>query len=156
MYLVRTCTFCSNPTEQQSTAKNVQRTCVCFLPIHSGHQWTYQPGSHRRKVTQDFSSTFFLRCVPLLFLARKIQPFLSLVDVHVLFAQTLKYSSVSVQQQKMYHVLRTCTCACEDGEDLRSTYIPTLTRELFYSFPPSSSPMVATSLYALWYSKLVC
>ena len=40
--------------------------CVCFLPIHSGHQvrWTYQPGSHRRKVTQDFSSTFFLRCMP--------------------------------------------------------------------------------------------
>ena len=40
--------------------------CVCFLPTHSGHQvrWTYQPGSHRRKVTQDFSSTFFLRCVP--------------------------------------------------------------------------------------------
>ena len=28
--------------------------CVFFLPIHSGHQWTYQPGSHRRKVTQDF------------------------------------------------------------------------------------------------------
>ena len=43
---------------------NVDR--VCFLPIHFGHQvrWTYQPGSHRRKVTQDFSSTFFLRCVP--------------------------------------------------------------------------------------------
>ena len=40
--------------------------CVCFLPIHSGDQvrWTYQTGSHRRKVTQDFSSTFFLRCVP--------------------------------------------------------------------------------------------
>ena len=40
--------------------------CVCFLPIHSGHQvrWTYQPGSHRRKVAQDFSSIFFLRCVP--------------------------------------------------------------------------------------------
>ena len=36
---------------------------ICFLPIHSGHQWTYQPGSHRRKVTQDFSSTF-LRCMP--------------------------------------------------------------------------------------------
>ena len=34
----------------------VQAMCVCFLPIHSGHQvrWTYQPGSHRRKVTQDF------------------------------------------------------------------------------------------------------
>ena len=42
--------------------------CVCFLPIHSGHQvrWTYQSGSHRRKVTQDFSSTF-LRCVPSFF-----------------------------------------------------------------------------------------
>ena len=28
---------------------------LCFLPIHSGHQvrWTYQPGSHRRKVPQD-------------------------------------------------------------------------------------------------------
>ena len=40
--------------------------CVCFLPIRSGHQvrWMYQPGSHRRKITQDFSSTFFLRCVP--------------------------------------------------------------------------------------------
>ena len=48
----------------------VQRyVCVCFLPIHSGHQvrWTYQPGSHRRKVTQDFSSAFFLRCVPSFF-----------------------------------------------------------------------------------------
>ena len=42
---------------------------VCFLPIHFRHQvrWTYQPGSHRRKVTQDFSSTFFLRCVPYFF-----------------------------------------------------------------------------------------
>ena len=40
--------------------------CVCFLPIHSGHlvRWTYQQGSHRRKVTQDFPSIFFLRCVP--------------------------------------------------------------------------------------------
>ena len=43
--------------------------CVCFLPIHSGHhvRWTYQPGSHKRKVTQDFSSTF-LRCVCVCFL----------------------------------------------------------------------------------------
>ena len=46
--------------------EHVNSVCVCFLPFHSGHQvrWTYQPGSHRRKVTQDFSSTFFLRCVP--------------------------------------------------------------------------------------------
>ena len=42
---------------------------VCFLPIYSGHQvrWTYQPGSHKRKVTQDFSCTFLLRCVPKFF-----------------------------------------------------------------------------------------
>ena len=42
---------------------------VCFLPIYSGPQvrWTYQPGSHRRKVTQDFSCTFLLRCVPKFF-----------------------------------------------------------------------------------------
>ena len=37
---------------------NSQRlvVCVCFLPIHSGHQvrWTYQPGSHRRKVTRCY------------------------------------------------------------------------------------------------------
>ena len=43
--------------------------CVCFLSIYSGRQvrWLYQPGSHRRKVTHDFSSTFLLRCMPLFF-----------------------------------------------------------------------------------------
>ena len=44
-----------------------------LLPIHSGHQvrWTYQPGSHRRKVTQDFASTFLLRCVPSIIFSRE-------------------------------------------------------------------------------------
>ena len=43
--------------------------CVCFLPIYCGCQvrWMYQPGSHRRKVTRDFSSPFLLRCMPLFF-----------------------------------------------------------------------------------------
>ena len=44
--------------------------CVCFLPIYSGRQqvrWMYQLGSHRRKVTLGFSSTFLLRCMPLFF-----------------------------------------------------------------------------------------
>ena len=45
-------------TEHDNSADDIHRVsvCVCFLPIHSGHQvrWTYQPGSHRRKVTQDF------------------------------------------------------------------------------------------------------
>ena len=42
---------------------------MCFLPIYSGRQacWTYQPGSHRRKVTRDFSSTFLLRFLPIFF-----------------------------------------------------------------------------------------
>ena len=44
---------------------------MCFLPIYSGRQircwWMYQPGSHRRKVTHDFLSTFLLRCMPLFF-----------------------------------------------------------------------------------------
>ena len=58
--------------------------CVCFLPIHSGLQWTYQPGSHRKKVTG------FLIHLPsavraLIFVARRIQPFLSLVDREVEF-----------------------------------------------------------------------
>ena len=32
-----------------------------LLPIHSGHQvrWAYQPGSHRRKVTQEEGHTGF-------------------------------------------------------------------------------------------------
>ena len=57
---------CVRPGEMQSVCVCV---CVLFLPVHPGHQvrWTYQPGSHRRKVTQDFSSTFLLRCVPLFF-----------------------------------------------------------------------------------------
>ena len=60
---------------------------VCFLPINSGHQvrWTYQSGSHRRKVTQDFSPTFLSAVRAFIFLARRIQPFLSLVDREVEF-----------------------------------------------------------------------
>ena len=74
---------------------------VCFLPIHSGHQvrWTYQPGSHRSHtgsldvpagVTQEEGHTRFLIHLPsavraLIFVARRIQPFLSLVDREVEF-----------------------------------------------------------------------
>ena len=43
-----------------ATLRKQQVCVVCFLPIYSERQvrWMYQPGSHRRKVTQDFSSTF--------------------------------------------------------------------------------------------------
>ena len=46
-----------------------QRVCVCFPPIYSWRQvcWMYQPGSHRRKITQDFTSTILLRCMPFFF-----------------------------------------------------------------------------------------
>ena len=63
--------------------------CVCFLPIHSGHQvrWTYQPGSHRRKVT-GFFIHLLSEVHALIFLARRIQPVLSLVDREVEFLCT--------------------------------------------------------------------
>ena len=67
--------------------KKLASVCVCFLPIHSGHQvrWTYQPGSHRRKVTQDFLIHLPSAVRALIFVARRIQPFLSLVGREVEF-----------------------------------------------------------------------
>ena len=46
----------------------------------------YQPGSHMRKVTRDF--TVLLRYMTFIFLARRIRPFLSLVDREVDFLCT--------------------------------------------------------------------
>ena len=65
--------------------------CVCFLPIHSGLQWTYQPGSHRKKVT-GFSIHLLSAVLALIFLARRIQPFISLVDREVEFCVLTIYS----------------------------------------------------------------
>ena len=64
--------------------------CVCFLPIHSGHQvrWTYQPGSHRRKGHTGFLIHLLFAVRAFIFLARRIQPFLSLVDREVEFLRT--------------------------------------------------------------------
>ena len=55
--------------------------CVCFLTIYSGRhvRWMYQPGSHRRKVT-GFLIHFPSAVHAFIFLAKRIQPFLSLVD----------------------------------------------------------------------------
>ena len=55
---------------QQTTSGIGHRVCFCcLLHVYSGRQFggMYQPGSHRRNVTQDFSSTFLLRCMPLFF-----------------------------------------------------------------------------------------
>ena len=44
-----------NITAVQKCAASV---CVCVLPVHSGHQvrWTYQPGSHRRNLSEELLS----------------------------------------------------------------------------------------------------
>ena len=60
--------------------------CVCVvIPfIMDVRLWTYQPGSHRRKVTQGFLD-LLSAVIAFIFLARKIQPFLSLVEREVGF-----------------------------------------------------------------------
>ena len=56
--------------------------------------WTYQPGSHRRKVTQEEGHTGLLHLpsavLALIFIARTIQPFLSLVDREVVLCVPTK------------------------------------------------------------------
>ena len=65
----------------------VTNTSMCVLSSHlfwTSGLWTYQPGSHRRKITQDFSQCHLPSAVlALIFLARRIQPFFSLVDREV-------------------------------------------------------------------------
>ena len=62
--------------------------CVCVLsPFILDIKfvgWTYQPGSHRRKVT-GFLIHLLSAMRALRFLARRIQPFLALVDREVEF-----------------------------------------------------------------------
>ena len=64
--------------------------CVLSSPLFwTSGLWTYQPGSHRRKVTRDFSSTLIPSAMlTLTFLARRIQPFFSLVYREVEFLCT--------------------------------------------------------------------
>ena len=73
--------------------------CVCSLPIYSGHQlrWTYQPGSHRRKVTQDFSSTFLLRCVPQFFSREGFSHSFPSSTVKSNFVYSINWSMVTCQ-----------------------------------------------------------
>ena len=66
-------------------AQKVDMCVVCFLPIHSGHPLDVPAG-----VTQEEGHTGFLIHLPsavraLIFVARRIQPFLSLVDREVQF-----------------------------------------------------------------------
>ena len=62
--------------------------CVCFLPVQSVHQvrWTYQLGSGRRRYhTTGFLIHPLSAVRALIFLARRIQPFLFLADREVEF-----------------------------------------------------------------------
>ena len=65
----------------------VPAVCVCVFSSHSfwTSSWTYQPGSHRRKVTQNIFIHHLSAVRALIFLARRIRPFLSLVDREVEF-----------------------------------------------------------------------
>ena len=58
-----------------------------FLPIYSERQvrWMSQPGSHRRKVTQDFSSISFLRSMPLFFSREEFSRLFPLSTVNSIF-----------------------------------------------------------------------
>ena len=65
--------------------------CVSVLSSHlfwTSGLWTYQPGSHWRKVTQDFLFNLPSAVFALIFLARRIQPLLSLLDREVDFLCT--------------------------------------------------------------------
>ena len=68
--------------------------CVCFLPIHSGH--TSSSLDVPAGVTQEEGHTEFLIHLSavraLIFLARRIQPFLSLVDREVEFCVLTRFN----------------------------------------------------------------
>ena len=70
-----------------SHIQHIVLVCVCFLPIHSGHQvrWTYQRGPHRRNGHTGFLIHLLSAVRAFIFLARRIQPFLFLVDCEVEF-----------------------------------------------------------------------
>ena len=86
-HLFNTCCLYFTPTRLKKKYFVIVCVCVCFLPIHSGHQvrWTYQPGSHRREGHTGFLIHLLSAVRALIFLARRIQPFLSLVDREVEF-----------------------------------------------------------------------
>ena len=65
--------LCNRSSAEREDLSTHVCVCVCFPAIYTGRQvrWMYQPGSHRRKVPQDFTSTILLRCMPLFFSREK-------------------------------------------------------------------------------------
>ena len=77
----------SNPTTSITSSMLASVLCVCFLPIHF---WTSSSLDVPAGVTQEEGHTgFFIHLLSavraLIFIARRIQPFLSLVDREVEF-----------------------------------------------------------------------
>ena len=65
----------------RSHRQECQQLCVCVFSSHL--YWTSNSLKVPSEVTHDFSSKFLLRCVPFIFLARRIQRFFSLVDPEI-------------------------------------------------------------------------
>ena len=81
---------------------------VCVLSSYlfwTSGLWTYhQPGSHRRKVTQDYFFHLPSAVLALTFIARRNPPFLSLVDREVEFCVlqwVARYSGMVWQESNM-------------------------------------------------------
>ena len=109
---------------------NSNKTVVYFLPIYSGRRVRrmYQPGSHRGKVTQDFSSTILLRHMPL---------FASLEGFN------RSFPSSTVKLHFCVLTVSSFSTCCAFSSTFRATYafiyILFLSREGFSRFLPSST-----------------
>ena len=96
--------------------------CVAIPFILDVRLWTYQPGSHRRKVTQGFHD-LLSAVIALIFLARKIQPFLSLVEREVGFCVLTIYIIVLHVLSIFFFFVRKKNSSCDDTK-IR-THVPT-------------------------------
>ena len=73
-FFFKTCTTTHLQRQRQSAVRNAAAACVCFLPIHSGHKFV---GRTSRGHT-GFLIHLLFAVRTLIFLARRIWPFLSL------------------------------------------------------------------------------
>ena len=70
--------------------------CVCFLPIYLVF-WTSNSLEVPARVTQDFSSTFPSAVRAFIFLARRMQPFLSVVDRETELSKNPSYRDSNIK-----------------------------------------------------------
>ena len=79
-------------------SRSIVCVCVCVLSSHlfwTSGLWTHQPESHRRKESHTGIIHLPSAVLALTFLARRIQPSLSLVDREIdLWVLTIEYDSI--------------------------------------------------------------